>query len=78
MNHPLGEDLTKLSADELDKKHTEILKRYNISRRMNMMPYVINQLELLLSGIEYERYSRLEKLEPGEDPVVIDTDRPAK
>jgi hypothetical protein len=78
MTHPLSEDLSKLSSDELDKKHSEILKRYNISRRMNMLPYVINQLELMLSGIEYERYSRLDKLDPKEDPVVIDTDRPAK
>jgi len=78
MSHPLGEDLSKLSSDELDKKYSEILKRYNISRRMNMLPYIVNQLELMLSGIEYERYSRLEKLDPKEDPVVIDTDRPAK
>ena len=78
MSHPLGEDLSKLSTEELDKKYSEILKRYNISRRMNMLPYVVNQLELLLSGIENERYFRLDKLDPGEDPIVIDTDRPAK
>jgi len=78
MNHPLGEDLTKLAAEDLDKKHTEVLKRYNIARRMNMPLYIIDQLDLLLSGIEYERYSRLTKLDPAEDPVVIDTDRVSK
>lgn len=74
-NHPLSENLTKLSTEDLDKKYSELLRRYTIAKRMNMPSAVIYQLELLLEGIEVERYDRLQVIDPNEDPVVIDTDR---
>ena len=74
-NHPLSENLTKLSTEDLDKKYSELLRRYTIAKRMNMPSAVIYQLELLLEGIEVERYDRLQVINPNEDPVVIDTDR---
>lgn len=74
-NHPLSEDLTKLSTEDLDKKYSELLRRYNIARRMNMPSDILYQLDLLLEGIELERYGRLQVVDPNEDPVVIDTDR---
>ena len=74
-NHPLSENLTKLSTEDLDKKYSELLRRYTIDKRMNMPSAVIYQLELLLEGIEVERYDRVQVIDPNEDPVVIDTDR---
>ena len=73
-NHPLSENLAKLSTEDLDKKYTELLKRYNIARRMNMPSDILYQLDLLLEGIEVERYERLQTIDPNEDPVIIDTD----
>jgi hypothetical protein len=76
-NHPLSEDLTKVSTEDLDKKFNELIKRYNIAKRSGMASHVLYQLDLLLEGIEFERYSRLEMelIDKDEDPVVIDTDR---
>ena len=74
-NHPLSENLARLSTEDLDKKYTELLKRYNIARRMNMPSDILYQLDLLLEGIEVERYERLQTIDPNEDPVIIDTDR---
>jgi hypothetical protein len=74
-NHPLGDDLSKLSTDELDKKYGELMRRYTIARRMNMNEGVIHQLDIMLDGIEFERMNRMSKLDPNEDPVVLDTDR---
>lgn len=67
-------DLTKLSVDELDRRYTEIMKRYATARRMNMAGGVIYQLDMMLDGIEFEKMRRIQ--EPiDQDPVVIDTDR---
>lgn len=74
-NHPLSEDLTKLSTEVLDKKYSLLIERYNIAKRMNMPSYVLYQLDLLLEGIEIERYNRLNVIDPNENPVIIDTDK---
>lgn len=72
--HPLSDDLTKLSIDELDRRYGEIMKRYATARRMNMDGNIMHQLDILLDGIEFEKMRRMQ--EPsGTDPVVIDTDR---
>jgi hypothetical protein len=72
--HPLSEDLSKLSADDLDKKYNELLKRHTIARRMNMGSHILYQLDLMLDGIELEKQQRNA---PPEDTkkVVIDTDK---
>jgi hypothetical protein len=72
--HPLSEDITKLSADELDKRYTELMKRYAIARRMNMNENVIYQLNILLDSIDNEKMRRLYDQGDDSDPVVIDTD----
>lgn len=73
--HPLSEDLTKLSLDELDRRYGEIMKRYVTARRMNMNSGVMHQLDIMLDGIEFEKMRRLQEAD-NSDPVVIDTDRP--
>jgi hypothetical protein len=72
--HPLSEDITKLSSDELDKRYTELMKRYAIARRMNMNEGVMHQLNILLDAIDYEKTRRLYDQGDNSDPVVIDTD----
>lgn len=72
--HPLSDDLTKLSIDELDRRYTEIMKRYATARRMNMAGNIMYQLDILLDGIEAEKMRRMQ--DPlNDDPVVIDTDK---
>lgn len=72
--HPLSEDITKLSVDELDKRYTELMKRYAIARRMNMNESVMHQLNILLDSIDNEKMRRLYGQGDDSDPVVIDTD----
>lgn len=72
--HPLSEDITKLSADELDKRYTELMKRYAIARRMNMNEGIMHQLNVLLDAIDYEKTRRLYGDPDDSNPVVIDTD----
>lgn len=72
--HPLSEDITKLSADELDKRYTELMKRYAIARRMNMNESVMHQLNILLDSIDNEKMRRLYDQGDDSNPVVIDTD----
>lgn len=72
--HPLSEDITKLSSDELDKRYTELMKRYVIARRMNMNEGVMHQLNILLDSIDFEKTRRLYDQSDDSNPVVIDTD----
>ena len=72
--HPLSEDITKLSADELDKRYTELMKRYAIARRMNMNEGIMYQLNVLLDAIDNEKSRRLYGQPDESNPVVIDTD----
>lgn len=72
--HPLSNDLTKLSVDELDKRYTELMKRYAIARRMNMNEGVLNQLNIFLDAIDYEKSRRMQDYGDNSNPVVIDTD----
>ena len=71
--HPLGEDLTKLASEELDKKYTELMRRYTIARRMNMAGEVLYQLDMMLDGIESEKMRRLQDDNGPTNPVVLDT-----
>lgn len=71
--HPLSDDLTKLSSDELDKRYGEIMRRYSIARRMQMGQDVMYQLDIMLDGIDAERARRLAET-TDDNPVVLDTD----
>jgi hypothetical protein len=78
--HPLSEDLTKLKSEELDRKYAELLERLSLARRMHVDQHIIYQLDLLLNGIEDEKFNRL-NIMPEQDEfsnVVIDTDRVSK
>lgn len=72
--HPLNDDITKLSVDELDKRYTELMKRYTIARRLNMNENVLYQLNIILDSIEFEKMRRLQDYTDNSNPVVIDTD----
>jgi hypothetical protein len=72
--HPLNDDITKLSVDELDKRYTELMKRYTIARRLNMNESVLYQLNIILDSIEFEKMRRLQDYNDDSNPVVIDTD----
>jgi len=71
--HPLSDDLTKLSQEDLDKKYGELMFRYHSARRMNMNPSVLHQLDILLQGYEYEKNRRIRQPDDGKR-VVLDTD----
>jgi hypothetical protein len=71
--HPLADDPTQLSFDELDKRINELTKRWYTARRMNMNQTVLHQLDMMLQGLEYEKQRRaLQNTES--TGVVIDTD----
>ena len=71
--HPLGDDLTKLSFDELEQRLTQLNKRWYAAKRMNLSYDVLYQLDLLLQGVEYERQRRSHQQEE-KTGVIIDTD----
>ena len=71
--HPLSQDLTKLSDDDLDKKYNEVSRRWQIAKRMGMDQYVIHQLDIILDGIEAEKYNRMQMTDDGKT-VVLETD----
>lgn len=71
--HPLSQDYTRLSDDELDKKYNELSRRWQLAKRMNMDEYVLHQLDILLNSMEDEKYRRMAPPE-GSDGVVLETD----
>lgn len=71
--HPLSQDLTKLSDEDLDKKYNELSRRWQIAKRMGMDQYVIHQLDILLDSIESEKYNRIQMPDDGKS-VVLETD----
>lgn len=80
MDHPLRDDLTKYSSEEIDRKYTDLIGRFDTAKRMGMDRSILYQLDLLLNGIEDERYRRMEEAlnKIDDDPVVVDTDREPK
>ena len=56
--HPLQDDLTKLSYEDLEKRLSELTKRYYAARRMNMNESVLYQLDIMLQGLESEKQRR--------------------
>lgn len=71
--HPLSGDLTSLSDDELDKRYNELSRRWHIARRMNMDQNVLHQLDIMLLGMEDEKYRRSMPPEDNKS-VVLETD----
>lgn len=73
MEHPLSQDFTRLSDDELDKRYNELSRRWVLAKRMGMDEYVLHQLDIMLNSMENEKYRRME-LPEQDNQVMIDTD----
>lgn len=71
--HPLSEDITQLSDEELEKKYSNLNRRWQIAKRMSMDPYVLHQLDIMLNGIENEKMRRMMLPDTGTS-VVLETD----
>lgn len=72
-DHPLQDDLTQLSDDELSKRYNDLSRRWHLARRMGMDQYVLHQLDIMLNGMETEKYRRMEMPEDDKH-VVLETD----
>lgn len=72
-DHPFSEPLHELTTDELDKRHADLMRRFNIARRMNMDQGVLYQLDLLLLSVEAEK-ERRRTVDDRPSGVVLDTD----
>lgn len=73
MEHPLAQDFTQLSDDELDKKYNDLSRRWILAKRMGMDEYVLHQLDIMLNSMENEKYRRME-IPESDNPVILDTD----
>jgi len=71
--HPLVDNLTELSFDDLEKRITELTKRWHTARRMNMSPDILRQMDIMLDGLEAEKQRRA-WINDQKSGVVIDTD----
>jgi len=58
--HPLGNDLTKLSDDDLNKKFGELSKRFNQAYRFGPQQ-IIPQLQILMGDYQEEMKRRQAK-----------------
>ena len=72
-DHPLSQDLTKLTDNELDNKYNELSRRWQIAKRVGMDEYVLHQLDLMLVTMENEKYRRME-LPEDTNTVILNTD----
>jgi SAM-dependent MidA family methyltransferase len=61
MGHPLTPDLSKLTLDELNTKHGDLLKRITFAYRMGR-PEMIEQLQMLMQDYQDEIQIRNQKL----------------
>jgi len=73
MNHPLAQNLSDLSDEELEKQIQNLTNRFFMARRLGVAESTLSQLDLLLSHYENERDGRQET---GQDisGVVLETD----
>ncbi len=85
--HPFFPDLKKYTLEDLDKKYSELMKRYDICKRQNMGQHVENQIIAMIESVIAEKDERFQemskKLEEKQKAketkkinpnVVIDTD----
>lgn len=70
--HPVTK-LTELTAEELDKNHSILLRRWQIARQMQMGQDVLHQLDLMLNSIETEKERRA-RIDESPDGVIMETD----
>lgn len=72
-DHPFNSQLADLTSEELDKRHSDLLRRWQIARRMGMDQHVLHQLDLFLNSIEVEKYRR-SSIDERPNGVLLDTD----
>ena len=73
IEHPFSETLSEYTTDELDKRYSELMGRFNTARRMQMPQNVLHQLDMLLVSIENEKERRA-MVDDRPNGVVLDTD----
>ena len=70
------ESFNEYSDEELMQRYSQLFRRYEIARRMNMSYSIIYQMELMLTAMDEEKINRLTI--PTDDRImVIDTDEPS-
>jgi len=56
--HPLSDNLTDLSYEDLEQRISKLTSRWYTAKRMNLDSSVLYQLDLLLQGLEAEKMRR--------------------
>lgn len=77
-SHPLADDPSTLTDEQLETRITELNRRWHTARRMNWNQGMLNQLDLMLQGLEYERLRRSQQPETGGQVLDSDWTGPAK
>lgn len=72
-DHPFNTPLADLTSEELDKRYSDLLRRWQMARRMQMDQHVLHQINLLLNSIELEKQRR-GGVDDRPNGVVLDTD----
>lgn len=72
-DHPFTVPLAELSSEELDKRYSDLLRRWQIARRMQMDQHVLHQIDLLLNLVELEKQRR-SAIDEKPNGVLLDTD----
>lgn len=72
-DHPFNTPLADLTSEELDKRYSDLLRRWQMARRMQMDQHVLHQINLLLNSIELEKQRR-GGVDDQPNGVVLDTD----
>ena len=72
-DHPFNTPLADLTSEELDKRYSDLLRRWQMARRMQMDQHVLHQINLLVNSIELEKQRR-GGVDDQPNGVVLDTD----
>jgi plasmid stabilization system protein ParE len=73
IDHPFNVSLSDLSHEELERRYSDLLRRWQVARRMQMDQSILHQLDLLLNGVEIEKERRA-TLEEKPNGSILETD----
>jgi hypothetical protein len=77
--HPLSDNLTDLSYEDLEQRISKLTARWYTAKRMNLDPSVLYQLDLLLQGLEAEKMRRaVSQVDTGGEVINTDWKEDAK
>ena len=77
--HPLSDNLTDLSYEDLEQRISKLTSRWYTAKRMNLDPSVLYQLDLLLQGMEAEKMRRaVSQVDKGGEVINTDWKEDAK